>query len=385
MNQAVASLIHDKRYEKLFTISRGPFPWKEDRKQHRLHNICSRICSLPAGLARYFILNFSKEGEIVLDPFSGKGTVPLESVLNKRKSIGNDISPEAWILTAAKVTKINKYYLNAYIKKLEEKMGFLDKLHVDSNVKIFYHRETLRQLMELKQLLKKNTKYSRFVKAVLLGMLHGSNSTSLSLKCSHSYSMSPNYVKNYARKHRLIKPNKDVIECLKERISFLLEEGLPPESGISLMNDSRQLDIDDESINLIVTSPPYFAVQTYAYDNWLRLWFLGYDYKEVHKTQVNTNNEEKYAIFMKESLKEMYRVLKPNSFAFVVVGDIMKKTAKGDKLIKTAEFLKPLAEEVGFSVPIILLDEIPQSRKVLNCSLCGKGIKTERILCLHKN
>lgn len=365
-------------------------PWKNDRQTHSLHSLCSRICSFPPSLVRYFIETYSSKGDVVFDPFSGKGTLPLEALLRGRIGFGSDISPEAYILTKAKVSNINKDNLFKFLDNLKKKMGFLHSIDdVDPRVKIFYHQNTLKQILELQKILfKKSDKYSIFTKAVLLGILHGASSVSLSLRCSHSYSMSPNYVRKYAKEHNLIKPERDVIECIKKKAEDVLRDGLPKIRGRAFNNDSRKLRIVPNSVDLIITSPPYFAVQTYAYDNWLRLWFLGYNYKEVHKTQVNTNSEEKYGEFMHQSLKEMFRVLKNNKNCFIIVGDVKKTYSNsGNKIIKminTAEFISHYAEELGFIVEGIINDKIPQGRKVLNSYLNTDGISTERILCLRK-
>ncbi|MBI2632056.1 hypothetical protein HYW75_03570 [Candidatus Pacearchaeota archaeon] len=363
-----------------------PLPWKGDRYRHKLHSICSRICSFPPSLAKYFILNYSNEGDIVFDPFSGKGTLPLEALLNNRIGWGNDVSPEAYILTKAKVDKIIPKIFFQYLKKLKSQMGFIKSTEdVDPKVKVFYHDSTLKQIIELKELLKnKKSKYAIFTKAIILGILHGSSSYSLSLRCSHSYSMSPGYVKKYAEKNGLEKPIRDVIDCIKNKSLNCLKEGVPSFCGKAFNYDSRNIKIDSDSVDLIVTSPPYFAIQTYAYDNWLRHWFLGYDYKDVNRLLVNTNSEEKYGQFMLDSMKEMYRVLKEGSKCFIVIGDVKKKTSKGDVVINTAEFLIKYVKEAGFTFERIIIDKIPQGRKVFNSALCSAGISTERILVLEK-
>lgn len=365
-------------------------PWKKERQAHSLHSLCSRICSFPPSLVRYFIQNYSSEGEIIFDPFSGKGTLALEALLNKRIGWGNDISPEAYVLTNAKISDITISGFFKFLERIEKKMGFLKTTNgIDHNIKVFYNNETLIQILELKEILSKmNDKYSIFAKAVLLGILHGSSSCSLSLRCSHSYSMSPNYVKNYAQKHNLIKPKRDVIECIRNKAIVCLKDDLPKIKGKAFNCDSRKLKIPPSSVDLIITSPPYFAVQTYAYDNWLRLWFLGYDYKKIHHSLVNTNSEEKYGDFMYLSFKEMFRVLKKDKKCFIVVGDVKKSLSKNGqkitKIINTAEFLSHYAEKAGFVVENIINDKIPQGKKVLNSYLNTEGISTERILCLRK-
>jgi len=362
--------------------------WKQYNKSwgHSLHRICSRICSFPPSLAYFFVNTFSKEGDICLDVFSGKGTFPLEAILNNRIGIGNDIAPEAFILTNAKLNPPNLDEYMEYLDDLSGELGFLSTTSgVGKDIRTFFGTKTLKQIMEIRELLMDNeSQFALFTKALMCGIIHGKSSISLSLPCSHSYSMSPNYVRKYTKKHRLEKPRRDVIECLRIKANIVLKDPVPDRRGKAYNCDSRNLPLDKESVDLIVTSPPYFDIQTYAYDNWLRLWFLGHDYREVRKSIVQTGSEELYRKFMSESLVEMYRVLKKNKRCFIVVGDVKKKYSKYEKVINTAKFLSEPAQDAGFTVERIIRDKIPQCNKVLNSSLNTKGITTERILCLTK-
>jgi DNA modification methylase len=58
--------------------------------------------SFPPALARWAVEKFSDRGQVVLDPFSGKGTVPLEACISNRFGVGNDLAPEAYVVTRAK-------------------------------------------------------------------------------------------------------------------------------------------------------------------------------------------------------------------------------------------------------------------------------------------
>jgi site-specific DNA-methyltransferase (adenine-specific) len=356
-------------------------------EKHLFHNICSRICSFPPKMAAYFLNIYTKKGDICMDFFSGKGTLPLQALLMERIGIGNDISPEAYILTKAKLNSPSIKSLLKFLDIMERDLSLQGEISLDDeNVAVFYSKETLSELLKVRYLLSNysQTKTVVFTKAILLGILHGSTKVSLSLPCSHSYSMAPTYVKKYAAAHSLEKPKRSVMNCLRERVQQIYAQGIPSHSGQAFSFDSRQVKVDSESIDFIMSSPPYFAVQTYAYDNWLRLWFLGYKYKDVAKRLVSTSSEEKYESFMLATFQEMYRVLKVGSRCILIVGDV-KQRKKGIKVIlNTAEFLLPAAVKAGFDVEKVIVDEIPQTRKVLHSSLNTAGIVTERILVLRK-
>src|SRR5262245_32354496 len=70
---------------------------------HSFHPMCSYLASFPASLAHAFIARYSRPGDVVLDPFSGRGTVPVQASAEGRIGVGNDLNPFAWTLTAAKL------------------------------------------------------------------------------------------------------------------------------------------------------------------------------------------------------------------------------------------------------------------------------------------
>src|SRR5436305_2805113 len=79
--------------------------WKDQPRLwgHSFHPMCSYLASFPASLAHAFIARYSRRGDVVFDPFSGRGTVPLQACAEGRVGVGNDLSPFAHLLTAAKV------------------------------------------------------------------------------------------------------------------------------------------------------------------------------------------------------------------------------------------------------------------------------------------
>src|ERR1035437_78928 len=79
--------------------------WKDQQRlwAHSFHPMCSYLASFPASLVHAFIARYSRPGDVVLDPFSGRGTTPLQACAEGRIGVGNDLNPFAHILTAAKV------------------------------------------------------------------------------------------------------------------------------------------------------------------------------------------------------------------------------------------------------------------------------------------
>ena len=394
--------------------------WKFSKRNwgHSLHGMASRSGSFPPALADFFIQKFSKPGDLVLDPFSGKGTTPLQACLRERCGVGVDIAPEAYVLTAAKTITVDHAKAVEYLQKIEISKSNKYLKQIPKEVRVFYHDETLAQILSFREAVDKdysmrhlsymdvnapsfelrlsaskstnkrlqNALYAQYWIGVMIGILHGSSELSLSLPCSHSFSMSPQYVANYARKHGLVKPKRDLKKCLIRRSAKLQEDGANLYPGRAILGSAMDLPVSlHNTIDLIVTSPPYFTAQTYAWDNWLREWFLGFDFKEVRTQTLHTSIVEKYSSAMRKQLEESYKVLKRGRWAFYVVGDIVKKGKNSNTHIVTANIIAEEAKQVGFSVELIINDDIPSASRYNSSFLKhDQGLKLDRIVCLYK-
>lgn len=81
----------------------------------------------PSNIFREYIKHYSKENEIVLDPFCGSGTTPIEAVLSGRKAIGIDLNPVAIFIIDRITTPLKiKEFTEEWIK-LKSKLNKFEK------------------------------------------------------------------------------------------------------------------------------------------------------------------------------------------------------------------------------------------------------------------
>jgi DNA modification methylase len=143
--------------------------------------------------------------------------------------------------------------------------------------------------------------------------------------------------------------------------------------------NSMKLPIGDQTVDAIISSPPYFGALDYARDNRLRLWFLGCeDWKELDVAL--TANSKVYLPQMSECLKEMNRVLKSDCYCCLVLGDVERDS----ETHHTAEILADLAASVTQNqlvVDMIYDDRIPDERRSRRRT---RTTQFERILVMHK-
>ncbi len=365
--------------------------WKNTPKNmnNPLHAICSYMAMFPANLPHHFIDKYSDEGNIILDPFSGRGTTVLEACLMRRIGIGNDKSPLAYVLTKSKSNIPQKGRIISRIEELEKKFNSC-KVGIskeDQNIKMIFSNYTLKQLISLKNNLNwKKSNVDNFIAALVLGAIHGGSESYFSLRMPNTFSMSPNYVKNYIKKHGLKKPKREIFKILKMRLDrFYQKHNI---KGKTFNKDARNLKkIKDSSVSLVITSPPYTRVIRYGQFNWIRLWFLGKKGKEVDKDLFFTQSLDKYTTFMLDSLKEMKRVLKTKGRAVLVIGDVRERITK--KPFNLAGLIwKRAAKPLGFKLlEPILPDVISDDTKVSKIwgKTRGNATKIDRILVLEKN
>ena len=199
-------------------------PWKKISKNIRknIHSNCSYLAMFPPNLPCYFIQTYTQEGDIVLDPFSGRGTTVTESVYLNRKAIGSDLNPLALILSKAKVDVPSKTHIIKRLKQLEEKFKSTPMISITSQedkIKMIFHCRTLRQLIFLQENLNwKKSKADNYITAMILGILHGGSKSYLSVQMPNTFSMSPNYIDRYIKKHKLVKEYRDVFARLHQKL-----------------------------------------------------------------------------------------------------------------------------------------------------------------------
>lgn len=365
--------------------------WKNLPKNmnNRLHTVCSYMAMYPPTLPNHFIEKYSKEGDVVLDSFSGRGTTVLEACLMNRIGIGNDLNPLAFVLTKTKSNVPKKSRIISRINELEKKYASIAEIDVkneEERIRMIFSDYTLKQLV----FLKKNLDWGKsnidaFITSLLLGILHGKSDGYLSLSMPNTFSMSPNYVKNFIAEHGLTKPKRNAFDLLKRKLERCYQR--PLQRGKAYRQDARNISrVKDDSVDLIVTSPPYTKVIRYGQFNWIRLWLLDENGREVDKDLFFSQSIPKYCDFMSDVLRDMKRVLKGGAKAVLVIGDV--KQRETEKIENLAQIVwERCAQPLGFKlVEPIIADEIGDSTKVSKIwgQKKGKATKIDRVLILEK-
>jgi hypothetical protein len=108
-------------------------------------------------------------------------------------------------------------------------------------------------------------------------------------------------------------------------------------------------EIPSNSVDLVVTSPPFLDVVQYHADNWMRNWFAEVDESKVAQNFIYERSLEGWSDRMGRVFQEIYRVLKPGAWFAIEVGEVKKGT------LQMEDLLLPLGADHGFSVHGVLI------------------------------
>jgi len=145
-----------------------------------------------------------------------------------------------------------------------------------------YHPDTLKDICSLREQLMKRPRdrTAAVIRAITLGILHGpifKSPTYLSNQMPRTYVTKPAGAVRYWKARDMEPPHVPVLETLLKRIRYTLAIVPPaPIAGDVWCGDSRAvLPRLRRQFDWVVTSPPYYGMNTYVPDQWLRNWFLG--------------------------------------------------------------------------------------------------------------
>ena len=254
--------------------------------RHRFHSICPYFAMFPEAFVRRNVLAWSQRDDVILDPFSGRGTTVFESLINGRKAIGCDTNPVAVCLSKAKADPPRLAEVLARLADLEAKGArFTSKAPevTDEFFGLCFHEETLQQLLFLmKKLEWRTSRADCFIAALALGCLHGeSHRTELcfSNRMPRTISTKPAYSVRWWQRNRCLPPKRNVFSILRTCVNYRYQSPVPSLKGRVVEGDVRRagslLRNYRDKVKLVITSPPYLDITDYHEDQWLRLWFRG--------------------------------------------------------------------------------------------------------------
>jgi len=356
------------------------------RQAHSIQEVSYRAC-FKAQLPEFFINRLTRPGDVVFDPFMGRGTTPVQAALMGRQAFGNDINPLSVLLTRPRLRPISEPQVAAALASVDWSKGEVER----EDLLAFYHPETLKKLEALRHWLAERAPVGSnevdpvadWVRMVAINRLSGHSPGFFSGR-----SMPPNQAVSVKAQLKINEklgvspPERDVVAVILKKSRTLLKNGCAPSQVQSrLLTGSawHTPGIADGSVDLTVTSPPFLDIVQYAADNWLRCWFAGIDSETVAIDMHRT--EEAWTDMVHRVLAEQARILRPGGYVAFEVGEVRNGKILLERLVWKA------AEGLPFNRLGVMVND-QEFTKTANCwgvDNGAKGTNTNRIVLLQRD
>jgi hypothetical protein len=240
----------------------------------------------PTEFADAVVTSFTYPGDVIIDPFAGRGTAIFSAAHQGRIGLGVEINPVGWTFAMTKLHPAMRDSVDVRLGQLVQSSSEYQR-EADSLPTFFHYcfSPSVRRflLAAREQLNWRSSHVDRTVMAMLMIYLHGKREAAFSNQMRQTKSMVPDYAIRWWKERALKPPDLDPLLFLKKRLAWRYAKGVPEvtPSYVHLGNSEvvlRALRADRHGIKparLLFTSAPYYRVTNYHYDQWLRLWLLG--------------------------------------------------------------------------------------------------------------
>jgi len=372
-------------YEQEFWTSR-------QRQASPIHEISYRACFKPQ-LPAWFIDRLTRPGDVVYDPFSGRGTTAIEAALRGRNVVANDVNPLSAILTYPRLELPSVTDIDTRLRALR----FSARPPSGIDLSMFFHPDTEFELLGLREYLHRRAKSGhedsadRWIRMVATNRLTGHSPGFFSV-----YTLPPNQAvsaEDQVRINARLKqePEYRDIRALILKKTMQLQGRLAAAERWRLRTASAEAlltsrhahatpDIDDASVQLTVTSPPFLDVVQYARDNWLRCWFNCLDAEAIGERITMAKDVEDWTAVIGPVFRELYRVTRRGGWVAFEVGEVRRGAVRLDEVVA------PIGVAAGFDCEAILINaqSFTKTANIWGVANNKLGTNSNRIVLFHK-
>lgn len=234
-------------------------------------------------------------GELVLDPMCGSGTLNVEASIIGIDSIGIEKSPFCVLMSRVKhgALKVDSSHLSAIFNDISQ---------------------NYRTLTSSKELQADFSYHNGFAADKAITLLAFLDAMGYARRCSKSIdALFPSVVKRYVGQINSFIQASEKLNLKFGKAKFEI-------------GDARNLPLEDNSIDAIITSPPYSFAIDYVENDRPQLEYLGHNISKLKDEMIGLKGKTRkeklvnYFIDMDRVLSEMSRVLKADKYAVIIIG-----------------------------------------------------------------
>ena len=361
------------------------------RQASSIHEISYRACFKPQ-LPRLFIDLLTRKGDLVYDPFSGRGTTVIEAGLSGRHVVANDANPLSRTMTEPRFFPPDPAAVAERLIAIPR-----DSEGAAIDLSMFYHPDTEKEIVALRQYLLnrkaecRDDMTDRWIAMVATNRLTGHSKGFFSV-----YTLPPNQAVSRQSQQRINRKRmqtpdyRDTHKIILDKTKSLLRSLSPAEkknlkragkTACLLTGDARSTpDIQETSVQLTVTSPPFLDIVQYREDNWLRCWFNGHDEEAIGEQITMARNLDEWSGVMGSVFRELYRITCSGGYVAFEVGEVRKRT------IRLEEHVIPLGISAGFTCDGVLINQqiFTKTSNIWGVNNMASGTNTNRIVIFRK-
>ena len=292
-------------------------------------------------IPRFLIEILTQPGDLVVDPFCGSGTTGVEASSLGRISHQSDVNPASIQVTVGKIAVLcepdAEPGLQAVLEQLlwdfvPRELPARSEHGSDPELRRWIHEETLHQLQLIWSVISGTRSHLRSMLTMIFSdTLFRCASPGVALtrtggrRRHHWGWIADNVRPKVPRRHNALELFRDRLTHLVKIVRSLQVDFAAP-AKVS-QADARNLGLPDDSVDAIVTSPPYIGMIDYTLANRLDFLWMNWPIAAALNSEIGARRYRnrtaalaEYLRAMHQACSEMHRVLKPGSFAALVVG-----------------------------------------------------------------
>lgn len=280
----------------------------------------------------YVLSVFARKDDVVIDPFSGSGTVLLECVRKNLRCLGFEVNPAAFVLSEFySFSNVPLEERNSIYKRIEKKIEALTCKHIGKKrfIESFDYRFSYKNLLEYSKDILRSID-GRYEKILLLHVLFSTENSS-----TNDLNLAINQASQYIKKLLFSLPySKEFVKA------FICDARLIHKKSPSLGN-------------LIITSPPYINVFNYHQNHRALMEQLGWNILKIAQSEFGSNRKNRgnrfrtvveYALDMEQALLSFYNVLEKDGIIVLVIG---RESNVRRTPFYNGKIIKEIAEAMG--------------------------------------
>lgn len=353
-----------------------------------VHTIHPYPAKFPPSVPHQLLQRLSKPGDVILDPFCGSGTTLAEGLLFDCNVIGNDINYIALLISKVKTTKYSDKDFKSCEKEIDKLQEVykarksIDKKTDFKGIEHWFQDNVRYELDLIKEIIVaiKNKRQKELLELVYSAIiLDVSNQESDTRYAAINKNIQDGFtIEQYIKKYLSIK-NKVSTNKYKDNLKVTL-----------LKEDARKLkSIKDNSVDVVITSPPYANTYDYYLYHKQRMNWLDFDFNESKNMEIGSRNEysskkrpiENWVNDIKDFILVMKRVTKQDGYICIIIGD----SVVNKEFFDVHGVIKNIAEDIDLEFSFSTSISLSKNSKKFNHKFRTQHDKKEHIIILQKN